>query len=65
MKFREPKMTKRTIDYVFCSKRSMKVLGALDAPDDANVDQYIGNPALDHPSDHYAQAYKFAANQQE
>jgi hypothetical protein len=52
MKFREPKMTKRTIDYVFCSN-SLKVDGALDAPAEGDVDQYIGNPAFNHPSDHY------------
>jgi len=58
MKFREPKMTKRIIDYVFASPE-LEVSGALDAPAEEDIDQYIGNPAFNHPSDHYAQAYSF------
>ena len=52
-------MKKRVIDYVFCGKNTLKVVGALDVPREKNMLQDIGNPCFDHPSDHYALAYKF------
>jgi hypothetical protein len=58
MKFREPEMTKRVIDYVFASP-SLTVCGGLDAPAEKDIDQHVGNPVFNHPSDHYAQAYEF------
>lgn len=37
MKYREPKMTKRVIDYVFASPE-IEVNGALDAPAEKDID---------------------------
>jgi len=54
MKFREPKMTKRTIDYQFYSHKSLKAINVLDMPAEGALDHEVGNPCVNHPSDHYA-----------
>lgn len=57
MKFREPKMTKRIIDYHFYS--GLTCVGALDMPKEEDLNQEVGNPCADHPSDHYAMCYRY------
>lgn len=53
-KFRESSgMLKHVIDYVFF-KGIDKVEGGLSMPVDDKIDQFMGNPCKDHPSDHYA-----------
>jgi hypothetical protein len=37
MKFREPEMTKRVIDYVFADP-DLEIFGALDAPAEKDID---------------------------
>ena len=55
MKFREYEgMQKRTIDYIFAAKNFAKVVGSLELPLDADIDQHMANPCKDHPSDHYS-----------
>ena len=50
-KFREKEgYVKRTIDYIFISK-GLKVVNGLSLPD--VVDEEMGNPCENHPSDHY------------
>jgi len=53
-------MIKRTIDYCFISPNTLDVVGALDIPRDKDILHDVGNPCYNHPSDHYALAFKFA-----
>ena len=52
---------KRTIDYMFVSKEEadqVEVTAWLDPPREDQIDQVMGSPCKDYPSDHYAMAYK-------
>jgi len=53
LKYRESSgMVSRVIDYVFF--RGADIKGGLKMPTADKIDQYMGNPCKDHPSDHYA-----------
>lgn len=49
----------RVIDYVFYRGDNIRVTGYLGLPKCDKIDQDIGNPAVNHPSDHYAIAFKY------
>ena len=53
-KFRESSgMVKRVIDYVFI-KNEFEVIGYLDLPANEDIDEYMGTPCKNHPSDHFS-----------
>ena len=52
-KYREKEgMKKRVIDY--CFHVHAKHVGALSMPAGSDIDEYMGNPCKNHPSDHYS-----------
>jgi hypothetical protein len=58
-KFKNDKLIRRTVDYQAFTHKTLHLVAGLDQPSEELAPAEVANPSENHPSDHYALAYKY------